>query len=154
MYGIVDGVKVQLLGLLSQIHLAGAGAALSVNTHLQVLLGAVGQDLAQQLCKLGGVLGLLKGIALPCLGDLGVTLAVSNAAHSQIHTDLAALAVEVLAQTLLDLLGNILGDADNMLGHIGVILLLNELGCQGPCRPGRTRGWNPQRYNHKRCKHT
>ena len=90
-----------------------------------------GQNLTQQLCKLGGVLGLLKGIALPRLGDLGVALAVGNAAHGQIHTDLAALAVEVLAQTLLDLLGNILGDADNMLGHIGVILLLNELGCRG-----------------------
>ena len=34
MYGVVDGVKVQLLGLLGQIHLAGAGAALGVNTHL------------------------------------------------------------------------------------------------------------------------
>ena len=49
----MDGVQVQFLGLLGQVHLAGAGAALGVNTHLQVLLGAVGQDLAQQFCKLG-----------------------------------------------------------------------------------------------------
>ena len=131
MDGVVDGVEVQLLGLLGQIHLAGAGTALGVNAHLQVLLGAVGQDLAQQLGKLGGMLGLLKCVALPGLGDLGIALAVSDTAHGQIHADLATLAVEVLAQTLLDLLGNVLGDADDMLGDVGVVLLLNELGCRG-----------------------
>ena len=56
---------------------------------------------------------------------------VSDTAHGQIHADLAALAVEVFAQTLLDLLGNVLGDADDMLGDVGVVLLLNELGCRG-----------------------
>ena len=40
--GVMDGVQVQFLGLLGQVHLAGAGAALGVNTHLQVLFGAVG----------------------------------------------------------------------------------------------------------------
>ena len=127
----MDGIEVQLLSLLGKVHLAGAGAALGVNAHLQVLLGAVGQDLTQQLGKLGSVLGLLESVALPGLGDLGVALAVSDAAHSQVHADLAALAVEVLAQTLLDFLGNILGDADDMLGHVGVVLLLNKFGCRG-----------------------
>ena len=49
--GVVDGVEVQLLGLLGQIHLAGTGTALGVNAHLQVLLGAVGYDFAEKLCE-------------------------------------------------------------------------------------------------------
>ena len=52
MDGVVDGVEVQLLGLLGQIHLAGTGTALGVNAHLQVLLGAVGQDLASSSANL------------------------------------------------------------------------------------------------------
>ena len=65
MHGVVDGVQVQLLGLLGQLELAGGGAVLGVNAHLQVLLGGVGYDLAQQLGKLGGVLGL-KNFHLFC----------------------------------------------------------------------------------------
>ena len=49
--GIVAGVQIQLLSLLGQIPLACAGTALGLGTHHQVLLGAVGHDLAQQLCK-------------------------------------------------------------------------------------------------------
>ena len=53
MDGVVDGVEVQLLGLLGQIHLPAQAPHSASNAHLQVLLGAVGQDLAQQLGKLG-----------------------------------------------------------------------------------------------------
>ena len=60
MDGVVDGVQVQLLGLLGQLELTQGSAVLGVHTHLQVLLGGVGQDLAQQLSKLGGVLGLVS----------------------------------------------------------------------------------------------
>ena len=74
------------------------------------------------------MLGFLESITLPGLSDLGVTLAVSHTAHGQVHADFAALAVEVLAQALQDLLGSILGDTDNVLGNIGVVLLLDELG--------------------------
>ena len=34
--GVVDGVQVELLGLLGQLELAGGGAVLGVHTHLQV----------------------------------------------------------------------------------------------------------------------
>ena len=58
MDGVVDGVQIVLLGQLGQLELAGSGAVLGIHTHLQVLLGAVGDHLAQQLGELGGVLGL------------------------------------------------------------------------------------------------
>ena len=45
------------------------------------------------------MLSLFESITLESLGDFRITLALSDAAHSQIHTDLGALAVEVLAQT-------------------------------------------------------
>src|SRR5699024_8176774 len=123
--GVMDSVQVQLLGQSSQLHLAVAGAVLSVHTHLQVGLGGIGQNLAQQLGELGSMLGLLEGVALPGLGDLGVTLAVSPAAHGQVHTSLGALAVEVLAQALDDLGRSVLSDADHMLGGVAAALYIS-----------------------------
>ena len=69
--GVVDGIEVQSLCLLGQIHLAGTCTALSLSTHHQVLLGAVGDNLAQQLSKTGSVVSLLVSIALVSLSDLG-----------------------------------------------------------------------------------
>ena len=115
MNGIMDGIEPQLLGLFGQLELAGGSAVLGVHPHLQVLLGAVGQHLAQQLGELGGVLGLLKGVSLVGLGDLGVALAVGHPAHGQVHPDFAALAVKVLAQALDDLLGSALGHTHHVL---------------------------------------
>ena len=128
--GVVDSVEVQSLSLLGQVHLAGAGTALGLCTHHQVLLGAVGDDLAQQLGETGSMICLLVGIALVSLGDLGVALTLSHASHCQVHTDLAALALEVGAQTIDDLLRNALSlaDAHNVLGDVGVAGLLDECG--------------------------
>ena len=128
--GVVDSVEVQSLSLLGQVHLAGAGTALGLCTHHQVLLGAVGDDLAQQLGETGSMICLLVGIALVSLGDLGVALTLGHAGHCQVHTDLAALALEVGAQTIDDLLRNALSlaDAHNVLGDVGVAGLLDECG--------------------------
>ena len=126
MHGVVDGIQVQLLGLLSQIELALSSAVLGVHTHLQVLLGGVGQDLAQQLSELGSVLGLLQSGLLPVQADLGIALTVSHTAHGQVHTNLGALALEVLAQALDDLLGSTLSNADNVLGSPGTIAALQH----------------------------
>ena len=49
--GVVDGIQIQGLCLLGQIHLACTCAALGLGTHHQVLLGAVGDNFAQQLCN-------------------------------------------------------------------------------------------------------
>ena len=130
MDGIVDSVQIQRLSLLGQVHLTGAGTALGLGTHHQVLLGAVGHDLAQQLCKAGCVVSLFVSIALVGLGDLGVALTLCHASHSQIHTDLTALALEVCAQTINDLLRHALclADANNMLGDVGVAGLFHKSG--------------------------
>ena len=130
MDGVMDGVQVQGLGLLGQLELAGGGAVLGLDTDGQVLLGGGGDNLAQQLGELGSVLSLFPGGLLPVQADLGIALAVSGTGHSQIHTDLSALAGEVLPQALLDLLGGVLGHADDMLSSPAHLAagLLNELG--------------------------
>ena len=64
-HGIVDGIEASGLGTLGKIGLAGGGAVLGLNAHLEVLLGGVGHDFAQELGELGGVLGLLVGSLLP-----------------------------------------------------------------------------------------
>jgi len=126
MDGVVDGVQVVLLGQLGQLKLAHGGAVLGIHTHLQVLLGGVGQHLAQQLGELGGVLSLLQSGLLPIQADLGIALTVGHTAHSQVHTDLRALTLEVLAQALEDLLGSALGHAHHVLGGPGLVAALEH----------------------------
>ena len=46
------------------------------------------------------MLGLLPGVTLVSLGDLGITLAVGLTAHRQVHAHLGALAHEVILETL------------------------------------------------------
>ena len=117
-HGVVDSIETGGLGALGKIGLAGGGAVLGLNAHLEVLLGGVGYDLAQELGELGGMLGLLVGSLLPVQADLGITLAMSNASHGQVHTDLGALALKVGAQIGNDVLGDALhlGDAHDVLG--------------------------------------
>ena len=137
MHGVVDGVQVVLLGQLGQLELAQGGAVLGLDPHLQVLLGGVGHHIAQQLSKLGSVLGLFQSGPAPILTNLGIALTICHAGHGQIHADLSALAGEVGVQTvddlLLDLGGNRLAEglahADHMLGSPAQLtLLLGELG--------------------------
>ena len=117
-HGVVDGIEAGGLGTLGKIGLAGGGAVLGLNAHLEVLLGGVGHDLAQELGELGGVLGLLVGSLLPVQADLGIALAMSDASHGQVHTDLRALALKVGAQVGNDVLRDTLhlGDAHDVLG--------------------------------------
>jgi hypothetical protein len=105
MDGVVDGVQIELLGSLGQGDLASGGAVLGLYAHLQVLLGGVGDDLAQHLGKLRSMLGLFKTGLVVVVADFGITLAVCHAGHGQIHADLGALAGEVGAQAFLDVLG-------------------------------------------------
>ena len=51
-YGVVDGVQVQLLCQLGQLGLACGCSVLGFDAHLEVLLGGVGHDFAQELGKL------------------------------------------------------------------------------------------------------
>jgi hypothetical protein len=128
--GIVDGIEVGSFGALGQVGLAGGCAVLSFNAELEVLLGGVGDNLAQKLGELGGVFGLLVSGLLIVKTDLGIALAEGDAAHGKIHADLGALTVEVGAQVLDDVLGNLikLANANDVLGSPSHIAgLLGEL---------------------------
>ena len=59
------------------------------------------------------------------LANLRVALAMRNARHRQVHTNLRALALEVSAQAFLNGLGCILGDADNVLSGPGQVAFHN-----------------------------
>ena len=74
------------------------------------------------------MLSFFVSCLLPVETDLGITLSVGDSRHCKIHADLAALACEVVSETLEDLGINVLGNADNMLGSPGhALFLLDEL---------------------------
>jgi hypothetical protein len=73
------------------------------------------------------VLCLLPSVALESLGNLGITLAVGLARHSQVHTNLGALAYEVLLQACPNLLGATFGYAQGVLvGKLQCLVALND----------------------------
>ena len=127
--GVVDGVETFFLCPLGKLKFALGGAILGIHTHLKVLLGRVGQNFAEELRELGGVLRLLKGSLLPISADLGITLAVRNARHRKVHTYLAALAFKIGLQAVINILGATLGNAENVLRRPseGIIFLFAEL---------------------------
>ena len=133
-HGVVNGVEVVLLRELRKLELAGGRAVLGVNAHFEILLRGSRHDLAEELGKLRGVLGLLQGGLLPVHADLRIALAVRDAPHGQIHADLAALALKVGAQPgddlFLHFLRNVraehLADADDVLRRPGLLLRLQR----------------------------
>ena len=74
------------------------------------------------------MLGLFVGRLLPVETDLGIALSVGDSRHCKIHADLAALACEVVSESLKDLGINVFCNADNMLGSPShALFLLDEL---------------------------
>ena len=78
------------------------------------------------------MLSLFVSDSLVSLCNFGVALSVSNSGHCKVHTNLCALAHEVLVETVDDLLVvNFLSDADNVLaGKLQSVIgsNLSELG--------------------------
>ena len=126
---VMDGVQAELLGLLGQVGLALGGAILGFHADAQVFLGAGGDDLAQELRELGGVLGFFECGGLPVFRNLRIAFTGGGAAHGEVHADFGAFTLEVGAQAGLDLFRDVLGHADHMLGCPGhFAFLLDELG--------------------------
>src|SRR5574344_2184361 len=132
MHGVVNGIVTELLRTLRNLKLGCAGALFGRGTHLDVLLGGIRHDLSEELGELRGVLGLLERVALARLRDLRIALALCLAGHCEVHADFAALAVEVVLETLCDFRVLDLAVADHVLagpGHIADLeFLALELG--------------------------
>ncbi len=92
---IMDCIKTSGLCSLSEICLTSSSAVLSLNSHLEVLLCAVCDNLTEELCELSSVLSLFVSCLLPVKTDLRITFSVGNSCHSEVHTNLRALTVEV-----------------------------------------------------------
>ena len=122
---IVDSVEAGSLGVLGNAELVFTSTSLSSSTLFQIGL-RIPYTLTQQLGKTAGVVCLLESIALECLSDLGITFTVSLTGHCQIHTNLATLTVEVVAQVLNHLFTYSLGLAvtnlvNGSVGHVGIV---------------------------------
>ena len=127
---VMDGIEVVFLGALGKVELAGGGAELALHAPGQVGLGAglhVRLEVfAEELCELRSVLRLFIGGLLPVQADFGIALAVGNAGHAEIHTDLAALAgkvgLELIENVLLILVADVLVVLDGL--GIDAVLVL------------------------------
>ena len=98
---IVDSVKILLFCKSSDSLLVLACTLLSKHSLFNVCLG-VPNALAEKLCKSCSMLSLFECISLECLSDFRIAFPVCLAAHCKVHSDLTALAVEMLAKTFND----------------------------------------------------
>ena len=78
------------------------------------------------------MVGLFESVALEGLGNLGITLTIGLTSHSQIHTNLTTLTIEVCTQVVDHFLTNSLGLAvtnlmNGGISHISIILQFREL---------------------------
>ena len=84
----MDSVKTLLLSHLCKSGFACCCAVLGFNSHFKILLCAVGNNFAEKLCKLSGMLCLFVSSLFPIETDLGIALSVSNSCHCKIHANL------------------------------------------------------------------
>ena len=98
-YSVVDSVEVELLSHLGDVELSCTCTFFSFHASLHICL-SVPDHVAEELSELGSVLCLLKGVALEGFSHFGITLAVSLAAHGEVHTHLSTLTSEVILETL------------------------------------------------------
>ena len=97
--GVVDGVVAELLGSCGDGELAFAGTGLGLVTLLKVGLG-VPDYVSEKLGELGCVLRLFESVPFERLRDLRIALTLGLTAHSEIHSDLRALSVEMILEAL------------------------------------------------------
>ena len=97
--GVVDGVVAELFCPCGDGELAFAGTGLGLITLLKVGLG-VPDYVSEKLGELGGVLSFLESVPLEGLRDLRIALTLGLTAHREIHSDLRALSVEMILETL------------------------------------------------------
>ena len=123
MNGIVDGIVAELLSALCKCELAFACARFSCNAEFKVLLGGVGYNFAEELCKLGCMLCLFKCITLVSFCNFGIALSFSNSCHGKVHTYFGAFTGEVCTKTFHNFL--VLYNA------VAYVMLASKLGCIG-----------------------
>ena len=116
MNSVMDCIQVGSLRALCKVELAGGSAVLSLNSHLQILPGGIGNHFAQQLSELRGMLSLFISSLLPVQADLRIALSVSNSCHCKIHTNFRALAGEIGSQIFHDIFACALSNSYNVLG--------------------------------------
>ena len=96
---VMNGIVTEFLGSLSNCQLAFASPCLCLITFLQISL-CVPDDVPEKLGEFRSVLCLLESVSLECLGNLRIAFPLCLTAHGKVHPDLAALAVEMIMQSL------------------------------------------------------
>ena len=99
MNGVVDSIEASLFGSHGNTVFLFTGTCFGCRTLLKIGL-SVEHALAEEFSETTGMVGLFKTIATEGFSDLRIALAVSLAGHSQIHTYLAALTIEVCTQVV------------------------------------------------------
>ena len=115
-YGVVDGVKVQFLCTLGNAGLVFASSSFCGHTLLKVGFG-VPNHIAEEFGKFGGMLGLFPSVAFEGFGHFRITLAVSLAAHGEVHAHFAAFALAGVVEVFNHFLVAAFGHADYVLGN-------------------------------------
>ena len=129
MNDIMDRIQIQFFCFLSQFCASFRCTEFRIGTKLQILLCGIRNNLTQKLCKMSCMPCLLDGCLFKKSTDFRISLTDCNTAHSQIHTDLAALAVKHLTKTILDLIRCGICHTDHVLCRPCLLLIhLFELG--------------------------
>ena len=87
---IMDGIVAQLFSQGSDFFLASASALFCSSSHFQVLLGAVGNDFAQQFSELGSVFCFFKSDAFISFCNFRIAFTIGYTGHTQLHTKFGA----------------------------------------------------------------
>ena len=107
MNGVVDSIEASLFGSHGNTVFLFTGTCFGCGTLLKIGF-CVEHALAEEFSETTGMVGFFKTIATEGFSDLRIALAVSLAGHSQIHSYLTALGIELMAEVFYHFFGNTL----------------------------------------------
>ena len=94
----MDCIQVSCFCTFSQIEFSFGCTVLSIYTHFQVFLCAVGYNFTKQFSEFCCMFSFFVSSFFPVQTDFRISFSVSYTSHSQIHTDFRAFTFEVCSQ--------------------------------------------------------
>ena len=116
MNGVVNCVKSFFFGAFCKFKFAFGCAVFGFYAFLKIFFGGRADKFAEKFAEFCSVFCFFKCGFFPVKTNFGITFTVCRSCHCEIHADFGAFAFKVCFETVVDVFGDVLTDANDMFG--------------------------------------
>ena len=116
MNGVINFIKSFFFGTFCKFKFAFGCAVFGFYAFLEIFFGGRADKFSKKFAEFCCVFCFFKCGFFPVKTDFGITFTVCGSCHCEIHADFGAFAFKVPFETVVDVFGDVLTDADDMFG--------------------------------------